>query len=88
MRHLEKQADIFAIEQQEDPQSFSSAMTKLANQNLIDPSPSRCVELLFYDHPPISRRLRYADTKKNQRTDRKSRTPDMEERGKISKGVN
>jgi len=66
MRHLEKQADIFAIEQQEDPQSFSSAMTKLANQNLIDPSPSRCVELLFYDHPPISRRLRYAGTKKNQ----------------------
>ena len=66
MRHLEKQADIFAIEQQEDPQSFSSAMTKLANQNLIDPSPGRCVELLFYDHPPISRRLRYVGTKKNQ----------------------
>ena len=70
MRHLEKQADIFAIEQQEDPQSFSSAMTKLANQNLIDPSPSRCVELLFYDHPPISRRLRYANTKKNQRIEK------------------
>jgi len=66
MRHLEKQADIFAIGQQEDPQSFSSAMTKLANQNLIDPSPSRCVELLFYDHPPISKRLRYVSTKKNQ----------------------
>jgi len=59
LRYLEKQADIFAAEHIENPQSFASAMTKLANQNLSDPSPSRLVELLFYDHPPISKRLHY-----------------------------
>jgi STE24 endopeptidase len=65
LRHLEKQADIFAINHIQNKQSFVSAMTKLANQNLSDPSPSRWEELLLYDHPPISKRLRYASTEKN-----------------------
>jgi len=65
-RHLEKQADIFAIEHIEKRQSFASAMTKLANQNLVDPSPGRLEELLLHDHPPISKRLRYTETEKNQ----------------------
>lgn len=66
LRHLEKEADIFAIGHIEKPQSFSSAMTKLANQNLIDPSPGRLEELLLHDHPPISKRLHYTKTEKNQ----------------------
>jgi STE24 endopeptidase len=64
LRHLEKQADIFAINHIQNKQSFVSAMTKLANQNLSDPSPSIWEEFLLYDHPPISKRLRYASTGK------------------------
>jgi STE24 endopeptidase len=63
LRHLEKEADMFAINHIRNKQSFVSAMTKLASQNLSDPSPSRWEELLLYDHPPISKRLRYASRK-------------------------
>jgi STE24 endopeptidase len=66
LRHLEKQADLFAVEHIENRQSFASAMAKLANQNLIDPSPSRTEELLLYDHPPISKRLCYTRPEKSQ----------------------
>lgn len=58
-RRLEKQADLFALEHIEDGECFASAITKLAGQNLADPSPSRLQELLLYDHPPISKRLAY-----------------------------
>ncbi|MHC4260473.1 MAG: M48 family metalloprotease [Planctomycetota bacterium] len=58
-RHLEKRADIFAVEHIENPQSFASVMTKLASQNLIDTSPSRLEEVLLHDHPSISKRLSY-----------------------------
>ncbi len=66
MRHLEKQADIFAIDHIQSKQSFTSVITKLSNQNLSDPSPSRWEELLLYDHPPISKRLSYTRTESNQ----------------------
>lgn len=59
LRYLEKQADMFAIDHIENSQSFASALTKLAEQNLSDPSPSRAEELLLYDHPPIAKRLHY-----------------------------
>jgi len=59
LRYLEKHADIFALGHIQNKQSFISAITKLSNQNLSDPSPSRLVEFLFYTHPPISKRLRY-----------------------------
>ena len=61
MRHLEKQADLFAVERVGSKQSFISAMTKLGKQNLSDPSPSRLVEFFLYDHPPMSKRLQYAE---------------------------
>ncbi len=63
MRYLEKQADTFALSHIENKENFISAITKLGNQNLSDPSPSRPVELFLYTHPPISRRLRYAQEK-------------------------
>lgn len=63
MRYLEKQADMFALGHIQNKQNFISAITKLGNQNLSDPSPSRLVELFLYTHPPISRRLRYAREK-------------------------
>jgi STE24 endopeptidase len=65
LRHLEKQADIFAVEHIENAQSFACALTKLAEQNLIDTSPGRLEELLLYDHPPILKRLRYVGSDKD-----------------------
>jgi STE24 endopeptidase len=58
-RHLEKQADLFLLDKVEKPETLASALTKLAGRNLSDPSPSRLVEVLFYTHPPIARRLDY-----------------------------
>jgi len=65
LRYLEKQADIFALAHITNTDSFTSAITKLAHQNLSDPSPSRLVEILFHTHPPISERIDYARQKKN-----------------------
>ena len=59
IRLLEKKADMFALSHIQNKQSFASAITKLGEQNLSNPSPSRLVELLLYTHPPISKRLRY-----------------------------
>jgi STE24 endopeptidase len=66
LRHLETQADKFAINHIQNKESFLSAMTKLGNQNLSDPNPGRLEVILLYDHPPISKRLRLASGKKSQ----------------------
>jgi STE24 endopeptidase len=60
MRHLEKGADMFALDHIQDKQNFISAIAKLGAQNLSDPSPGKFVELFLYTHPPISKRLHYA----------------------------
>ncbi|MHC4456941.1 MAG: M48 family metallopeptidase [Planctomycetota bacterium] len=66
LRHLETQADKFAISHIQNKESFHSAMTKLGNQNLSDPNPGRLEVILLYDHPPISKRLRLASGEKSQ----------------------
>ncbi len=58
-RSFEKQADLFIVGRVEDPQNLIGALDKLAERNLADPEPSRLVELLFYDHPPIAKRIDY-----------------------------
>jgi len=58
-RRLEKQADLFILGRIENPENLTSALTKLAGRNLADPSPNRFVEFLFYDHPPIAKRIAY-----------------------------
>lgn len=58
-RRFEKQADLFIVGRVQDPQCLTSALGKLAERNLADPEPSRLVELLFYDHPPIAKRIDY-----------------------------
>jgi len=40
---------------------YRSTFLKLADKSLSDPTPPRWVEILFYDHPPISKRLAIAD---------------------------
>lgn len=69
MRHLEKDADIFALEYIQDKQNFITAIAKLGAQNLSDPSPGRLTELFLYTHPPISKRLRYAREKSGARAE-------------------
>jgi STE24 endopeptidase len=71
-RRLEKRADMFAMEHTKSPESFASAMCKLARQNLVDPSPGRLEELLLHDHPPVSERVRYIrseNTRESKPTD-------------------
>ncbi|MCX5644554.1 MAG: M48 family metallopeptidase [Phycisphaerae bacterium] len=58
-RRLEKQADLFTLDKVEKPETLASALTKLADRNLADPTPSRIVETLFYTHPPIAKRIAY-----------------------------
>ena len=62
-RHLEKQADMFTIRHIQNRDSYISAITKLGEQNLSDPSPGKFVELFLYTHPPIAKRLRYIGEK-------------------------
>jgi len=59
-RYLEAEADQEALVQTGSSVAFVSAMKKLAFQNLAVVSPSRWIEFIFYSHPSISRRIRYA----------------------------
>jgi STE24 endopeptidase len=60
-RYVEASADKSAMELTANPQAFITAMTKLTNQNLSVANPSRWVELLFYDHPPYTKRVSLAN---------------------------
>ncbi len=64
-RKFETACDRYAIEKTNDPESFISTMDKLAEQNLADRTPNKLVELLFYSHPPVSRRIEMAEKSLN-----------------------
>jgi len=59
-RHLERHADKFALDMTQNKEAFISAMDELAYMNLSDPNPSPIIEFLLYDHPPISKRIKFA----------------------------
>lgn len=59
-RRFERECDRYAIQKTNDPEAFISTMDKLAEQNLADRTPNRLVELLFYSHPSISKRIEMA----------------------------
>ncbi len=59
-RHFEAQADRFALCHESTAGAFSSALRRLAQVNLLDPNPPRLVELLFYSHPSLARRMKMA----------------------------
>ncbi|RMG33527.1 MAG: M48 family peptidase [Methanobacteriota archaeon] len=61
-RSREKAADIAAIQQIPNLKVYESAFTRLALQNLSYLHPSRLEVLLFYSHPPIRERVKYAQT--------------------------
>lgn len=60
-RHLEESADRYSLAATENPEAFAAMLTKLTDQNLSESEPSRWSELLFYDHPPYSKRLELAN---------------------------
>lgn len=59
-RHVELRADGVALWLTDNPEAFVRVMTKLTDQNLTEAQPSRWVELLFYDHPPYTKRVSLA----------------------------
>jgi len=60
-RYLEVNADRFSLEATQAPSVFISMMEKLGNLNLAEWSPGRFDEIMFYDHPPIFRRIAFAE---------------------------
>lgn len=60
-RHMERQADKFALDITHNKEAFIFAMDKLAYNNLSDPNPSPVIEFLLYDHPPIAKRIKFAE---------------------------
>jgi STE24 endopeptidase len=59
-RRLEWQADRFAVALS-GGRAFAAALQRLASLNLADPSPPRWIVWWFYDHPPITQRIRAAE---------------------------
>ncbi len=59
-RRLEAAADRYSLAVTANPDAFAAMLTKLTDQNLSESEPSRWSELLFYDHPPYSKRLELA----------------------------
>lgn len=66
-RAMENAADRYALEATGRPHAFGDAMVRLANQNLAEVDPPRWVEVLFYDHPPIGKRVALARAYTSQR---------------------
>ena len=56
-RFNERQADRYCFQSVAGVEPFISAMTKLADQNLAEKTPSRWVEWLFHSHPAIAKRI-------------------------------
>ena len=53
-------ADAFAVRSLKTASPLTSALTKLATQNLTNPDPAPWVEFLLHSHPSIRRRVRHA----------------------------
>jgi STE24 endopeptidase len=56
-RFNERQADRYCFQSVASVDPFVSAMTKLADQNLAEKTPSRWVEWFFHSHPAIAKRI-------------------------------
>ncbi|HXJ82127.1 MAG TPA: M48 family metalloprotease [Candidatus Methylomirabilis sp.] len=56
-RRVERQADDFALRMASEPDTFVTAMERLADLNLAEPDPHPVKEFLLYSHPSIARRI-------------------------------
>ena len=66
-RHYEHQADIYGLEiihgiVARPADVAVPAFQALGEVNLSDPKPPRVIELWLYDHPPLNRRIEFAQT--------------------------
>ncbi|HEU4697559.1 MAG TPA: M48 family metallopeptidase [Gemmatimonadales bacterium] len=61
-RHLEHEADRFALELTRDNRALARSFVVLQQDNLGDPWPSPLVRLLRYSHPPLGERITFANT--------------------------
>jgi len=59
-RKLEKAADRYALLATRNKNAFISSMKKLASLNLAEIEPSAFIELIFYSHPSIQKRIEFA----------------------------
>jgi STE24 endopeptidase len=59
-RSREYRADEYAVLVTGKSSAFASALTRLADQNLLDAEPERWVEILFHSHPPVKARVAHA----------------------------
>ena len=59
-RWREKRADEFSLQVTHNGPAFASALTRLANQNLAEVDPEPWVEVLFYSHPALQKRINMA----------------------------
>lgn len=66
VRSLEEKADSYSICLTKTPDIFISMMKKLSAKNLADMNPSKFVEIMLYDHPPVGRRIRLAQDLKEK----------------------
>lgn len=65
-REFERQADKYALDISKDPESFKSALMRLASLNLADIEPHPIIEFIFYSHPAITKRLSAIDSYENK----------------------
>jgi STE24 endopeptidase len=71
-RVVESKADQFALRVADDAEAQASTERRLADLSLSVDKPNRIVEILFYTHPPSSRRIKLAeDWKKLTAADQK-----------------
>ncbi|HET9494918.1 MAG TPA: M48 family metallopeptidase [Chloroflexia bacterium] len=61
-RRRERAADLYALRTTGNGAAYRSVMLKLADQNLSDADPPAWVRFLFYSHPPVSERVRTAES--------------------------
>lgn len=60
-RRHERQADRYAVETTGKREAFVTALRKLAAMNLSDIEPHPLVEILFYSHPSVAKRIRMVE---------------------------
>ncbi len=61
-RHLEHEADRFALELTHDNHALATAFAELQEQNLAMPRPGRLYVLFRASHPPLGSRIDFANT--------------------------
>ena len=59
-RHMERQADAYALAAIPNRSAFISSMDKLADLNLAEREPNPWIEFFFFSHPSIEKRIAFA----------------------------